>query len=93
MEIHPSVVRKVAAHAVDLVPTAVPGASVKIRGEEHDIEVAVKVALHYPAPIRTAAADVRRTVTDEVERITGYRVLDVTVTVSGLRPPPRPRVE
>ncbi|WP_158842725.1 Asp23/Gls24 family envelope stress response protein [Saccharothrix deserti] len=93
LEIHPSVVRKVVAHAVRLVPGTRPGASVKVDGSGGDVAVAVKVALRYPAPVRTAAADVRRSVTEEVERITGYRVRSVAVTVSALRAETRPRVE
>ncbi|WP_245950570.1 Asp23/Gls24 family envelope stress response protein [Saccharothrix carnea] len=94
MEIHPTVVRKVAAHAVRLVPGAEPSAAVKVGvGEaDGDLELVVKLALPYPAPVRTAAADVRRHVTEEVERITGYRVRSLALTVSALRAPTRPRV-
>ncbi|RKT53496.1 Asp23/Gls24 family envelope stress response protein [Saccharothrix australiensis] len=94
LDVHPSVVKKVAARAVDRVPGTLPGASVKVRDRgDADVEVAVTVGLRYPAPIRAAAADVRRSVADEVERITGRRVLDVAVTVSALRSALRPRVE
>jgi len=93
LEVHRSVVRKVAAHAVARVPDALPGASVKVHGDGPDVEIAVKVALRYPAPVREAAREVRRSVADEVERITGHRVLDVTVVVTALRTATRPRVE
>ncbi|MCC8249634.1 Asp23/Gls24 family envelope stress response protein [Saccharothrix luteola] len=92
LEIHPTVVRKVAAHAVRLVPGAEPSATVKVDEVGDDLELAVKLALLYPAPVRAAAADVRRRVTEEVERITGYRVRSVAVTVSALRAETRPRV-
>lgn len=91
LEIHPSVLRKVAAHAVRLVPGARPSASVRVDGAGGDLALAVELALRYPAPVRTAAADVRRSVTEEVERITGYRVRSVAVTVSALRAETRPR--
>ncbi|QFZ17650.1 hypothetical protein [Saccharothrix syringae] len=121
LEIHSSVVRKVAAHAVRLVPGAVPdgvarvdgagvGGAIRLddgrpdRGLDDgpadgpggaesgaavpggpDVAVAVRVALAYPAPLRAAAAEVRRCVAGEVERITGYRVRSVLVTVTALR--------
>lgn len=92
LEIHPTVVRKVAAHAVRLVPGAEPSAAVKVGEDDRDLELVVRLALRYPAPVRTAAADVRRRVTEEVERITGHRVRSVAVTVSALRAETRPRV-
>jgi uncharacterized alkaline shock family protein YloU len=92
LEIHPTVVRKVAAHAVRLVPGAEPSAAVRIGEAGGDLELAVRLALRYPAPIRPAAADVRRRVTEEVERITGFRVRSVAVTVSALRAETVPRV-
>ncbi|MFD7655674.1 Asp23/Gls24 family envelope stress response protein [Actinosynnema sp. NPDC059797] len=84
LEIHPSVVRKVAAHAVGLVPGATPSA-VKVDGAEDDVAVAVRVALPWPAPVREAVAEVRRSVEEEVRRITGYRVRSVAVVVAELR--------
>ncbi|XVS66338.1 Asp23/Gls24 family envelope stress response protein [Actinosynnema sp. CA-299493] len=92
LEIHPTVVRKVAAHAVRLVPGAEPSAAVKVGEVGDELELGVKLALRYPSPVRTAAADVRRHVTEEVERITGYRVRSVAVTVSALLAETRSRV-
>ncbi|TQM80080.1 cell envelope-related Asp23 family protein [Saccharothrix saharensis] len=92
LEIHRTVVRKVVAHAVRLVPGAEPSATVKVGEDGADLELALKLALRYPAPVRATAADVRRRVTEEVERITGYRVRSVAVTVSALRAETRPRV-
>ncbi|MFI9818157.1 Asp23/Gls24 family envelope stress response protein [Saccharothrix variisporea] len=87
LEVHPSVVRKVAARA------AGRGAVVKVTGEGNDVDVAVRLPLPYAVPVRAAASEVRRTVTEEVQRITGYRVRGVDVTVSALVSEPRPRVE
>lgn len=100
LEIHPSVVRKVAAHAVRLVPGAEPSAAVRLHdfgggsggGPGQEVALAVRLSLRYPAPLRTAADDVRRSVTEEVGRITGFRVRSVAVTVSALNAPTRPRV-
>lgn len=106
LEVHPSVVRKVAEWAADLTPGTVPtpgrlarlgagphGASARIDGAGDEVEVALSVALRYPAPIRELADAVRRAVTQEIQRITGYRVRSVQLTVSALLPDPRPRVE
>lgn len=87
LEVHPSVVRKVAARA------AGPGASVKVTGEDDYVDVAVRLPLPYPVRVRAAASEVRRVVTEEVQRITGYRVRAVDVTVSALVSEPRSRVE
>ncbi|MFD0202207.1 MULTISPECIES: Asp23/Gls24 family envelope stress response protein [Saccharothrix] len=92
LEIHPTVVRKVVAHAVRQVPGAEPDAAVKVGEADGDLDLVVNLALRYPAPVRTAAADVRRHVTEEVRRITGYRVRSLALTVSALRAPTRPRV-
>ncbi|MFI9011793.1 Asp23/Gls24 family envelope stress response protein [Actinosynnema sp. NPDC053489] len=93
LEIHPDVVRKLAARAVRLVPGARPSAAIKV-GEVGggELELAVRLALRYPAPVRAAAEAVRRHVTDEVERITGHRVRSVALTVSALDSDTRPRV-
>lgn len=87
LEVHPSVVRKVAARA------AGRGAVVKVSGEGNHVDVAVRVTLPYPVRVRAAAAEVRRAVTAEVQRITGYRVRWVDVTVAALVSESRSRVE
>ncbi|MEU6155870.1 Asp23/Gls24 family envelope stress response protein [Actinosynnema sp. NPDC047251] len=93
LDIHPSVLRKIAVRAVGSVPEASSGSTVKVRESgENVVDVVVRLALHYPSPVRQAAAEVRRSVADEVERLTGYHVRDVDVTVSALRPPVRSRV-
>lgn len=104
LEVHPSVVRKVAERAADETPgtlraprkiigTGEHGASAKIDGFGNDIDISLDVAMRYPSPVRELAEDLRRRVTDEVHRITGYRVRSVRVTVSALLPESRPRVE
>ncbi|WP_308258322.1 hypothetical protein [Saccharothrix obliqua] len=92
LDIRPGVLRKVATRAVSLVDGVGHGPSVKVHDEGGVLDVAVRIALHYPSPVLPAATAVRRSVAGEVERITGYRVRDVTVTVAALRPAPRPRV-
>lgn len=106
LEISPGVVRKVAQRAADLTPGTLlaprriagigageHGSSARVDGAGTDIDIALDVALRYPAPIREITDAVRRQVTDEVGRITGFRVRAVRVTVSALLPQPRPRVE
>jgi uncharacterized alkaline shock family protein YloU len=107
LEVHPTVVRKVAERAADSTPGAVKaprkiagigageqGASAKIGGFGGEVDVTLDVALHYPSPVRELTDDMRRRVTDEVHRITGYRVRSVRITVSALLPKSRPsRVE
>lgn len=107
LEVHPIVVRKVAERVADLTPGTLraprriagmdageQGASAKVGGFGGDVDVMLDVALRYPSPVRELADQLRRRVTEEVHRITGYRVRSVRVTVSALLPdPPRPRVE
>ncbi|SFQ60298.1 Uncharacterized conserved protein YloU, alkaline shock protein (Asp23) family [Amycolatopsis arida] len=94
-----TVVRKVARRAADRVDgTArverrIAGigvgehrAGVTISEHGNDVDLALDLALRYPAPVREVAAAVRAAVTAEVGRITGYRVRGVAITVSTLRP-------
>ncbi|MGW4486101.1 Asp23/Gls24 family envelope stress response protein [Amycolatopsis sp. NPDC004368] len=99
-----AVVRKVAQHAADQVPGTVrterrtgltrgpSGASAEVGGEDNDVDLALDLALRYPARVRAVTGDVRAKVTEEVERITAYRVRSIAVTVSALLPDVRPRV-
>ncbi|MEC3981091.1 Asp23/Gls24 family envelope stress response protein [Amycolatopsis sp. H20-H5] len=100
-----TVVRKVAQHAADQVPGTVlaerkvaglgigsQGASVKVGGDDNDVDLALDVALRYPAPVRAVVGQVRTGVTEEVERLTSYQVRSLAVTVSALLPDVRPRV-
>ncbi|MEV0675778.1 Asp23/Gls24 family envelope stress response protein [Actinosynnema sp. NPDC050436] len=92
LDIHSSVLRKIAGRAVALVSGTQPESSVKVREDSDSVDVDVRLALRYPADVRQAAESVRRSVTDEVERLTGYHVRDVDVTVAALRLPTPSRV-
>ncbi|MEV6624025.1 MULTISPECIES: Asp23/Gls24 family envelope stress response protein [Amycolatopsis] len=91
-----AVVRKVAQHAADQVPGTTrdgkKGAKAKVGGLDNDVDLALDLALQYPAPVRTVVDVVREKVTDEVELLTGYHVRTLAVTVSALLPDVPPRV-
>lgn len=102
LEVHPTVVRKVAERAADSTPGVVKaprkiaglgageqGASAKIDGFGGEVDVTLDVALRYPSSVRELTDDMRQRVTDEVHRITGYRVRSVRITVSALLPESR----
>lgn len=104
LEVAALVVRKVAERAADLTPGTLPsphrlvgtrrrGAQAKIDGEGSTVTVALQLALRYPSPIRELSEAVRKHVSDEVQRITGYRVAGVRITVSALLPEAHTRVE
>ncbi|MBB4684712.1 Asp23/Gls24 family envelope stress response protein [Amycolatopsis jiangsuensis] len=101
-----AVVRKVAQHAADQVPgivaserrvagvhTGQTGATAKVAGSDNDVDLALDLALRYPAPVRTVTGDVRAKVVEEVERLTSYHVRTLAVTVSALLPDVAPRVQ
>ncbi|WP_206788816.1 Asp23/Gls24 family envelope stress response protein [Amycolatopsis sp. MtRt-6] len=91
-----AVVRKVAQHAAGQVPgTARDGKrapKAKVGGHDNDVDLALDLALRYPAAVRAVVGDVRAKVAEEVEGITGYRVRTLAVTVSALVPDVPPRV-
>ncbi|WP_103350520.1 Asp23/Gls24 family envelope stress response protein [Amycolatopsis sp. CA-128772] len=91
-----TVVRKVAQHAADGVPGTArdgkKGAKAKVGGHDNDVDLALDLALRYPAAVRAVVGDVREKVTEEVELLTGYRVRTLAVTVSALLPDAPPRV-
>ncbi|MFC7613915.1 Asp23/Gls24 family envelope stress response protein [Actinokineospora soli] len=103
LTIAPSVVRAVAERAADTTPGAARvaralglgarGASASVDGDGPRVDVRIELALSYPAAVRAVATAVRARVTEDVERITGYRVRGVDVVVTGLVPPERNRVE
>ncbi|WP_158854360.1 Asp23/Gls24 family envelope stress response protein [Saccharothrix deserti] len=109
LRIDPGVVRKIAQHAADEVPgtARVPrriagvgagshGAHVRVRhaGDKDDtVDLAIDLALHYPAAIRDVVDRVRARVVGEVARGTGFQVRSLDITVSALLPDLRPRVE
>jgi len=91
-----AVVRKVAQHAADQVPgtarAGTKGANARVGGQDNDVDLALDLALHYPAAVRAVVGDVRERVVEEVERITSYQVRTLAVTVSALLPDVPPRV-
>lgn len=107
LDIAPSVLRKVAEYAADLVPGTVrvehrvagievggTGASAKVSlgGPSREVDVRLELALAYPGRIPSVVGAVRASVERELDRITGYRVRTLAVTVTGLcglPPPPR----
>lgn len=106
LSIDPLVVRKVAQHAADTTEGTATArrtlagmaigtqrSSVRVTGEGNDIDLAIDLALHYPAAVRQVVDVLRARVSDEVERVTAYRVRGVDVTVSALLPDIPPRVE
>jgi uncharacterized alkaline shock family protein YloU len=103
LTIAPVVVRRVAEHAADSTPGTArttralglgqQGATAEVDGDGPGVDVRLELALNYPAAVRAVADAVRAKVTEDVERITGYRVRGVSVVVTGLVPPTRNRVE
>ena len=91
-----AVVRKVAQHAAGRVPgtarDAKKGPKAKVGGHDNDVDLALDLALRYPAAVRAVVGDVREKVVEEVELLTGYHVRTLAVTVSALRPAVAPRV-
>ncbi|GAA4703473.1 Asp23/Gls24 family envelope stress response protein [Pseudonocardia yuanmonensis] len=108
LDIAPTVLRKLVEHATDLVPgtlhrerrlagvevgDAGPRARISASGDAVDVRLELTCA--YPAPVRDTVAAVRTKIAEELERIAGYRVRSLAVTVSGLREatgPAQPRI-
>jgi uncharacterized alkaline shock family protein YloU len=108
LDIAPAVLRAIVEHATDLVPgtlhrerrvagvevgDAGPRARVVANGDA--VDVRLELACAYPAPVRDTVAAVRAKVATELERLSGYRVRSLAVTVSGLREatgPAQPRI-
>lgn len=99
LTIRPVVLRRIVEHAADGTPgtlrherrvagidlgTAGAGARVG-EGPDGVVDVALELTLQYPAPVRRTVDAVRSRVADELERLTGRRVRNLAVTVSGLR--------
>jgi len=91
-----AVVRKVAQHAADQVPGTAQdgkkGSKAKVGGQDDNVDLALDLALNYPAAVRSVVGDVRAKVVEEVELVTGYHVRTLAVTVSALLPDVPPRV-
>jgi uncharacterized alkaline shock family protein YloU len=101
-----AVVRKIAQRAADEVPgtararrrlagvqLGTQGASARVTGNGDEVDLVLDLALRYPAAVREVVDQVRTHVTDEIRRITAYRVRSLAVTVSALLPAIGPRVE
>jgi uncharacterized alkaline shock family protein YloU len=99
------VVRKIAQRAADEVSGTAraerrvagvtlgeQGASARVSGRDNDVDLALQLALHYPASVRAVVGDVREAVTARVQHLTSYRVRSLAVTVSALQPDVPPRV-
>jgi uncharacterized alkaline shock family protein YloU len=100
LDIAPTVLRKIVEYAADGTPGTLrherrlagidigtAGAGAKVSdGPGGVVDVALELTLQYPAPVRRTVDAVRARVSGEVERLTGRRVRNLAVTVSGLRP-------
>ena len=108
LEIDASVLRKIVEHAADQAPgtrhraRTVAGLGVgesrptaKISAYDDGVDVALRVTLAYPTPIRETVADVRERISRDLDRIAGQKVRSLTVDVGALqsdREPDEPRV-
>lgn len=104
LDIHPTVLRKIAEHAADQVPGTLrherrlagievgdAGASARITtgsGDPAVVDVRLELTLQYPASVRSVVDAVRARVGDDLTRLAGHRVRTLSVTVSGLRGKP-----
>lgn len=104
LEIAPVVLRKIVEHAADQVPDIVhrerrvAGVRVAAAGEAgpraritpgvDSVDIRLELTLRYPAPVRATVTAARARIVEELERIAGYRVRSLAVTVSGLRGAP-----
>jgi uncharacterized alkaline shock family protein YloU len=106
LRINPSVLRKVAEHTADLTPGTLPaprtvarvglgstGATVKATLTGQRVDLRVELALRYPSPVRSTVDQLRSRISDEVQRITGYQVRSIAVTVTALLPEPNPGLQ
>ncbi|TQJ01020.1 Asp23/Gls24 family envelope stress response protein [Amycolatopsis cihanbeyliensis] len=105
LSISHTVVRKIAQRTADQVDgttraqrrvaglgLGTHGSSAKVAGRADEVDLSMDLALHYPTSIGTVTGEVRERVTEEVERLTAYRVRSLRVTVSALLPEIQPRV-
>lgn len=99
LDIHPTVFRKIVEHAADGTPGTLrherrlagvgvgqAGSTAKVSdGPGGVLDVALDLTLQYPTPVRRTVDAVRARVGDDLTRMTGRRVRNLAVTVSGLR--------
>ncbi|WP_214367890.1 Asp23/Gls24 family envelope stress response protein [Pseudonocardia sp. H11422] len=106
LDIHPTVLRKIIEHAADQVPGTLrserrlagievgeTGASARVStgaGDPDAVDVRLELALGYPAKVKSVVDAVRSRIGEELQRLAGYRVRTLAVTVSGLRGEPAP---
>lgn len=107
LEISRPALRRIAEHAVDLVPgssrvrrrvagvqVGEQGATAQLSGPDRELRVRLDVALEYPSAVRRTVQQMRDSVSAELDRQAGCRVRSVEVTVSALVPVGEaPRVE
>ena len=106
LSIDQTVVRRIAQYAADEVPgttrarrrmagmeIGLQGASARVSGNGDEVDLTIDLALHYPSTVRGVVDRVRVHVTEEIRRLTAYRVRSMDVTVSALLPDVGPRVE
>jgi uncharacterized alkaline shock family protein YloU len=105
LRIDPSVLRKIAVHTVDLTPGTLrarrtvagvglgsAGATAKATVTAQGVDLRVELALCYPGPVHSTVEQLRSKISDEIQRITGYQVRSIAVTVTALLPEPHFRV-
>jgi uncharacterized alkaline shock family protein YloU len=106
LDIQPVVLRRIVEHAADQVPGTLrherrlagidvgeAGASARVTvgsGDPLAVDVRLELTLRYPAKVRAVVEAVRANVGAELDRIAGFRLRTLTVTVAGLREPPLP---
>ena len=106
LRIDPSVLRKIAEHLADLAPETLPaprsvagvgvgstGATAKVSLAGQRVDLYLELALRYPGPVRSAVDRLHNRINEEIQRITGYQVGSVSVTVTALLPEPSVRVQ
>ncbi|MCA1707183.1 MAG: Asp23/Gls24 family envelope stress response protein [Actinobacteria bacterium] len=99
LKIDSSVLRKIAEHTADLTPGTLrarrhvagvglgsTGATVKVAVTGQRVDLWVELALCYPGSVRSTVEQLRRKISEEIQRITGYQVRSIAVTVTGLLP-------
>ncbi|GAA4545610.1 Asp23/Gls24 family envelope stress response protein [Pseudonocardia xishanensis] len=106
LDVDPVVLRKIVEYVSDQTPgtlhrerrvagldvgDAGPRARVSATvGENPSVDVRLDLTCAYPTPVRTTVAAVKERITTELDRLAGYQVRSLAVTVSGLRPPTGP---
>jgi len=106
LDVDPVVLRKIVEYVSDQTPgtlhrerrvagldvgDAGPRARVSAStGENPSVDVRLDLTCAYPTPVRTTVAAVKERITEELDRLAGYQVRSLAVTVSGLRPPAGP---